>query len=123
MAEILIRMVEHDHSDTPTAHLHVGQYEAVVVRENGWPWSALELNNPDWRIIRISNVTESALAYWADSFTNPDDSLQFKRGYQIDNTASQVQGIIDSWQVGIVNDIAPGDRNKLINAVVDKRVP
>ena len=123
MAEIIVRVVEHDHSTPQTAYLHVGQYEVVTVQENGWAWSALELNNPDWRIIRISNVTAATLAYWADTYTLPDGSLEYKRGHRIDNTASQVQGIIDSWQIGIVNDISSGDRNKLINAVVDKRVP
>lgn len=123
MAEILVRVVEHSHSTPETAHLHVGQYEAVVIRGNGWPWSFNELNNPDWRVIRISNVTEEALAYWADAAFTAQEDLQYKRTYRIDHQASQVQAIIDSWQVGIVNDISAGDRNKLINAVVDKRVP
>lgn len=123
MAEILIRVVEHSHSTPETAYLHVGQYEVVVVQDNGWPWSANELNNPDWRIIRISNVTAEALAYWADAAFTAQDALQYKRTNRIDNAQNGVQAIIDSWQVGIVNDISPGDRNKLINAVVDKRVP
>jgi len=121
MAEILIRVVEHRHSTPATAHLHIGAYEVVVIRDNGWPWSRKELNNPDWRVIRIPNTTMDALTNWTDSQLMEDGALVFKRVNRIDHQISQVQSIIDSWRTGVVNDISTGDRNKLINAVVDKR--
>lgn len=122
MAEFLVRIAAHAHSTPQTAHLHVGPYEIVDVQENLWPWTPTELNHPQWRIISIPNVTVAAFAYWADAYYEALSPSSFlKRRWRLDET--QIADIVAGWQSGIVNVVPPGDRNKIINAIVDKRVP
>jgi len=120
MAEILVRVVPHSHSTPQTEYLHIGQYDAVDMHDDGWGWTPTELNNPEWRVIRIQGTTVEALLQWIAVAFDGTGRMTNKRKYMLDNTQNGVQAIIDSWVNGQVNIVGTGDKNKLINAIVLK---
>ena len=88
MAELLVRMVDKVNPNDYDLNLKCFKRGDVIdVHEDGWPWSAAEVLNPEWKIMYFPNGTMSA----AESYlvpelpTGPDDlSTKRLRGFYFD---------------------------------------
>ena len=69
MCEILLRVRDKVNDADPYLDAQcLKRGDVVVVVENGWPWSEAELTNPDWRILKLPNVSVE----FAEAFLAPE---------------------------------------------------
>jgi hypothetical protein len=54
MSELLVRVRDRAGHNPKLC----GEGHVVVVCRHGWKWSRLEQTNPDWRIVRVPDMTE-----------------------------------------------------------------
>jgi len=82
MSEFLFRV--HNHSSAPGTRLERG--DCVVAVENNWPWSQEELTAPQWRIVKIPDMSLSeAQSLLVPDLGNPDYGyLPQRRKFTID---------------------------------------
>lgn len=83
----------------------LGRGDVVVVCEDGWAWSKEERANPDWRILKMPNVSVSTAqaflgAEYDEDPRNPSPYLR-RRAFKldVDNAALGAQ-IVDWLKVG-----------------------
>jgi hypothetical protein len=68
MSEVLVRVRNKVQADPYLSCKLHERGDVIVVCADGWAWSAAELTNPDWRIIKLPNVTVSQV----DGFLGPE---------------------------------------------------
>lgn len=107
MCELAVMIVDR-HADDP--YIDVKSYKSgdvIAIQEDNWPWTALELGNPDWRIVHLPKVTVSqALAFLAPEPEtdpqNPSRMLQ-RRSFRLDLSSltlnTNVRNTVD-WNFG-----------------------
>lgn len=62
MAEILLRIVDKATTSNATLDRQTSKaWDVVTVQADGWPWSATELANPEWRVIQLPGVSDALL--------------------------------------------------------------
>lgn len=61
MAELLVRVVDNNHSLIDNYNTKRGH--VIVVQEDGWRWGKAELSHPHWRIIRIPGVPANSFEH------------------------------------------------------------
>lgn len=84
MCEFLFRV--RDHSSDPGTRL--GRGDCVACVENGWVWSESELTHPDWRIVKVPDMSVSeAESYLVPDMGNPEFGyLPQRRKFAIDQS-------------------------------------
>lgn len=101
MAEILIQW----HDKVPAEHpLYLHNYRAgdvIAVCPDGWNWTARELTNDDWRILKLTNITVAKASEFVQVLTDANGSLLQKRSKYIDRVKvpAAVINAIDSNHV------------------------
>lgn len=61
MAEALIRVVDKDQPDPILSVLSSKRGDVISVCPDGWAWSQEERTNPDWRIVSVAGILDSAV--------------------------------------------------------------
>jgi len=62
MAEMLLRVVDKINDTDPVLDAHCTKRgDVIVICPDGWPWSATERTNPDWKIVKVPGVAVDAL--------------------------------------------------------------
>lgn len=88
MAEILLRVVDKVGADVYKNCQCLKRGDVVVVQPDGWPWGREELTNPDWRIIKLPNVTVAEMQQFlsAEPITDPaaQSRTRLRRWYYVD---------------------------------------
>lgn len=91
MCELAVMIVDRSVDDP---YVDVKAYktgDVITIQEDGWPWSAAELTNPDWRIVHLPNVSVSqAMAFVsAEPETDPQNPSRMlqRRGHRLDLTS------------------------------------
>lgn len=59
--ELLLQVVNYISADPNVDPNMVKRGDVIFGAPDGWPWSTLELTNPDWRIIRVSGLDDDTL--------------------------------------------------------------
>jgi hypothetical protein len=67
-------------------HLLTKKGDVIVYKPDGWNWGIEELNNPEWRIIRVPNMTEEHASSLCSQelSTDRNHTILRKRGMGID---------------------------------------
>ena len=96
MAEVLVRVVDKVSSDPYLDAQCTKRGDVIHVAPDGWSWGTKEIQNPDWRIVKLPNVSESDLAALLipelhDDPQNPSRVLQ-RRAFKLDLDALQLDG-------------------------------
>jgi len=61
MAEILLNWVDKVPSSDPIYNQNYKQGDVIAICPDGWVWSNAEQINPNWRIVKLPNVTVAAI--------------------------------------------------------------
>lgn len=73
----------------------------IMVKPAGWPWTELELTNPDWRILKLPNVTEaqaaSLVAHEIPTDPQKPGKMLQRRGFKFDLDDVNLPNPIKSW--------------------------
>ena len=102
MAEILLQWVDKVPSSDPLYGKNYKQGDVIALCPDGWAWSSLEQTNPNWRIVKLPNVTvaqiQNLIAVEFDPIT---EDIVNKRTSYINGTAipKNVYNQIDKNQV------------------------
>lgn len=86
-------LMQHTNKVNPDAYRDPGcekRGDVITIQREGWGWTQTELNNPDWRIIKLNlpvNVILSLLAPEEGEFAH---RIARKRKYDIDVSAIPV---------------------------------
>lgn len=88
MCEMLVRVVDKINDDPYLDAKCTKRGDVITIQPDGWVWSRAELNNPDWRIIKVPGVSvaqaQEFLEPEADTDpANPSAVLQ-RRAHKID---------------------------------------
>lgn len=88
MCEVLLRVVDKVNEDPYLDAKLLKRGDVVVIVEDGHAWGREELANPDWRIVKLPNVTSSvASAFLGDEKdtdpTKPSRVLR-RRAFRLD---------------------------------------
>lgn len=92
MCEVLVRVVDQVDPGDFYKNCHLSKAGDIVVAcPDGWPWSKIEQSRPDWRIIRLPNISLAAVAPFLEPEvdTNPQHpsrTLQ-ARAFRLDYSA------------------------------------
>jgi hypothetical protein len=88
MAEFLFRA--HNHNAAPGTRLARG--DCVVAVENGWPWTQAELTAPQWRIVKVPDMSlDEARVLMAPDPGDPElGHLPQRRKYTVDEALFQL---------------------------------
>lgn len=78
MAEALLRVVDKVNSDFYLNIKCLKRGDVVTICPDGWEWSHEELTNPDWRIIKLPNVSIEALSQLTVPEMPPDSINQYR---------------------------------------------
>lgn len=63
MCELLVRIVDKTNPDSPSQSAKLlKRGDVVVACPDGWPWSTLEQQSTDWRILRVPGVAVSGVS-------------------------------------------------------------
>lgn len=96
MAELLIRVLERE--GAPVGRLKAG--DVVAVARDGHHWTDVELNNPEWRIVKVIGVDPSVLNELLEPRMSADRMQPIDmRARQIDLAGPWIQSAIASGQV------------------------
>jgi hypothetical protein len=57
MAELLVRVVSKVNADPYLDVKCTKRGDVIAVCDDGWAWGPAELTNPDWRILKVPNLT------------------------------------------------------------------
>lgn len=82
MAELLLRV-----RDKPGHNPWLlGEHEVVAVCDDAWPWSAIELASPDWRIVCLPGVSKLDAVRWSvpEASADPDYHVVRRRHFKLD---------------------------------------
>ena len=84
LVEVLVRWVDKTSADSRHNSSIMKRGDVVVICPAGWKWSKRELNNSDWRILKVDlapTVIDSLMHEEEGEFA---DRIPRKRKYQID---------------------------------------
>jgi hypothetical protein len=71
MAEIAIRTTDRPMSGNPRVDRHRSVRGCVLdIRPDGWQWGPMELNSPDWRIVKLPGLDATLLTQFINSDLN-----------------------------------------------------
>lgn len=89
MAELVVMVVDRLHPHD--VYLNAAAYkrgDVIEVRPDGWPWGTEELAHPDWRILRIPDLTVSEASALLAEERNTDPAHQSRtlqrRAFKLD---------------------------------------
>ncbi len=57
MAELLVRIIDKTHPDVYANATHTKRGDVIVAKQDGWRWGRLELSNPQFAVLRISELS------------------------------------------------------------------
>ncbi len=101
MAQLLIRVVNKVNADFYLNTKCTKRGDVIVVQSDAWQWGSSELSNPDWRIIKHTELTVSeANAFLAAEVDtdpgSPSKTLQ-RRAFKLDVDAAVIPQTIKDW--------------------------
>lgn len=100
MAELLVRVRDKTSPDIYKDVRLTKRGDVIVVMPDGWTWGSGELTNPDWRILKLPNVSvEEASAMLGGELPidpqAPSRTLQRRAfSFDLDNLPQSVAGFI-----------------------------
>ncbi|HCZ47705.1 MAG TPA: hypothetical protein DCZ11_01720 [Gammaproteobacteria bacterium] len=98
MADVLLRVRDKPHQLLPGANgMSLGRGDVVTVRETPWPWTPAELSHPDWRILRLPNVSVAALGLLLRPQQDETLRVTRKRGAKVDLDSLDVPVALRGW--------------------------
>lgn len=62
MAELLLRVVDKVNPDFYQNCKCTKRGDVIVIRPNGWTWGTQELTDPNYRIVKLPNISEAFLS-------------------------------------------------------------
>lgn len=96
MAELLLRVVDKVGSDLYRNCQCLKRGDVVVVQPDGWKWGNEELTNPDWRILKLPNVTVLQLQQFLSgepiTDSNRSSNTRLRRWYFVDLANAAITG-------------------------------
>jgi hypothetical protein len=101
MADLLIRIRDKESSgDAETDALQFGRGDVIAVWETPGPWGKQELSNPDWRIVRLANVTAAdaleLIQPETDALATSERLMRKRRaGFNLDNLPAGLRAWLD----------------------------
>lgn len=85
MAEILFIARDKVRADAEANASCYKRGDAITIHPDGWAWSARELTNPDWRILRLTRITDPEdIAALLRPELGPDFSVRRRRSAFLD---------------------------------------
>lgn len=101
MSELLLRIRTKDQPDPYLACKLLERGDVVAICEDGWAWSAAEMSNPDWRILKLPNVpVATAEAFLGPEFdtdpSNPSRMLR-RRAFMVDVDNATIPAGLKAW--------------------------
>jgi hypothetical protein len=101
MCELLIRVRDKVNDDPYLDARCFKRGDVVVVVDDDWQWGREELRNPDWRIVRLPNVsTAQAAAFLGEEMDEdpqqPSRALR-RRGWSFDLAAASLPAAFRAW--------------------------
>lgn len=82
MAELLVRVVDKVSADPLIDAQCTKRGDVIVVMPDGHGWGRMELNNPDWRIVKIPGVKVSEALHFTEP-EQPADPMNPEPGLRI----------------------------------------
>lgn len=86
MAELLVRIIDKVNDD-PYLDVHCTKRgDVIVVRPDGWAWGQKEINNPEWRIVKLQASVSECLQFLSPELpqsATPDRMVR-KRAFMLD---------------------------------------
>ena len=68
MCEVLLRVIDKVNEDPYKDCKLLKKGDVVIICPDGWSWSIEEKTNPDWRILKLPNISKE----FAEAFTSPE---------------------------------------------------
>lgn len=102
MCELLLRVVDKINRDDPRLDSKCTKRGDVIVAvDDGWSWSPAERTNPDWRIIRLPNVTlseaQSFLAPEPEDTPETPSPFRQRRAFRFDADSPALPAAFATW--------------------------
>jgi hypothetical protein len=79
MAELLIRVADKTSPDADKNELLTKAGDVICVCPDGWPWSAAERSNPEWRIVRLPGIAPSTFTDLLEPEMGANNAMTRKR--------------------------------------------
>jgi hypothetical protein len=118
MAELLVQIQDKAGFDAKGNALATRPGDVIVVCEDGWGWTKTELQNPDWRVIKMPGLPVSAVRAMQDpAFAADGVTMVMARAQNLD-LSSPLLSPITLQQTP--TQIAPVDQTAVLALKVTK---
>lgn len=101
MCEALFFVVDRVHPDPYMDVQNFKRGDVIVVEPDGHVWGTDELSNPDWRILKLPNVSvlqaQSFLSEEVDTDPQKPSRMLQKRGFKLDVDAATLPAAVKTW--------------------------
>lgn len=106
MAELLVRIQDRKGFDPILNALALRPGDVVAVCPDDWKWTPAEIENPDWRIIKMPGLDVEALGdlLIPAHTSTPDSELLAKRAVKLDLTNIAIAPLLDKPGEAIIID-------------------
>jgi hypothetical protein len=127
VAEVLLRIADKQGVSNPSLALRGG--DVIAVCADGWAWTARELSNPEWLVVKLPGVDPALLMDLLNpvmvnlgTATDPNIVMALKRGKTIDMTLPRIQAFLATKVLGTVT-IPANLVDRFISAKLTRTVP
>ncbi len=101
MCEALIRVVDKVNSDPYLDCKCLKRGDIIAVVEDGWPWGKEELSNPDWRIVKFTSISVSAVMAFLGPEIDTDAAhpsrMLRRRAFSFDLSSTSLPQAFRNW--------------------------
>ena len=66
-----------NHNDPVKDHLLIKRGDVIAAMPDGFAWSKIERENPDWRILRVQDMTETEAVSYTSGEKPPSERRQY----------------------------------------------
>ena len=102
MAELLLCVQDKAGFDPKANALTHRPGDVIVVCPDGWGWTPAELNNPDWRLLKMPGLDPSAVRALQDCAIDAKGKVLAKRAQNLDITNPALSSLIGVKGVPVV---------------------
>lgn len=108
VADLLIRVVDRHPAAVPEARraLSLGVGDVVTAQVTGHPWTAAELQNHEWRILRLPNVSVAGCA----ELLKPQLAVEALTPRVVRKRAARLSMAADAWPPAVRRWFADAER-------------